>query len=65
MCGQDTFELYLTKPKQDKENYIIKNNIEYIISSGPPHSMHLIALGLKNKFTSLKWVADLETLGQT
>ena len=40
------------------ENYIIKNNIEYIISSGPPHSMHLIALGLKNKFTSLKWVAD-------
>ena len=40
------------------ENYIFKNNIEYIISSGPPHSMHLIALGLKNKFTSLKWVAD-------
>jgi glycosyltransferase involved in cell wall biosynthesis len=40
------------------KNYIIKNNIEYIISSGPPHSMHLIALGLKNKFTSLKWVAD-------
>ena len=40
------------------ENYIIKNNIEYIISSGPPHSMHLIALGLKNKFTSLKWIAD-------
>ena len=39
-------------------NYIIKNNIEYIISSGPPHSMHLIALGLKNKFTSLKWIAD-------
>lgn len=40
------------------KNYIIKNNIEYIISSGPPHSMHLIGLGLKNKFTSLKWVAD-------
>ena len=34
------------------KNYIIKNNIEFIISSGPPHSMHLIALGLKNKFTS-------------
>jgi len=40
------------------KNYIIKNNIEYMISSGPPHSMHLIALGLKTKFTSLKWVAD-------
>ena len=27
--------------------YINKNNIEYKVSTGPPHSMHLIALGLK------------------
>lgn len=40
------------------EEYIQKNNIEYVISSGPPHSMHLIALGLKQKFPKLKWVAD-------
>lgn len=39
-------------------NYIQKNKIEYIISSGPPHSMHLIALGLKKKFPDLRWVAD-------
>ncbi len=38
--------------------YILKNNIQYIISSGPPHSMHLIALQLKNKSQHLKWIAD-------
>lgn len=39
-------------------DYIQKNKISYVISSGPPHSMHLIALGLKKKFPELKWVAD-------
>ncbi|PBQ34932.1 glycosyl transferase family 1 [Sphingobacteriaceae bacterium] len=39
-------------------DYIQKNNIDYVISSGPPHSMHLIALGLKKKFPKLKWLAD-------
>lgn len=39
-------------------DYIVKNDIRYVISSGPPHSMHLIALGLKKKFNLLKWVAD-------
>ncbi len=39
-------------------NYIQENNIKYVISSGPPHSMHLIALGLKQNFTNIKWIAD-------
>lgn len=39
-------------------DYIKKNNIQYVISSGPPHSMHLIALGLKKNNPTLKWVAD-------
>ncbi len=39
-------------------NFIKTHNIEYVISSGPPHSMHLIALGLKNIFPKLKWLAD-------
>ncbi len=39
-------------------NYINENKIDYVISTGPPHSMHLIALGLKQKFPNLKWVAD-------
>jgi glycosyltransferase involved in cell wall biosynthesis len=39
-------------------DYIQKNKIRHIISSGPPHSMHMIALGLKRKFPDLKWIAD-------
>lgn len=39
-------------------DYISKHNIDAIISSGPPHSMHLIAKGLKKKFPQIKWVAD-------
>ncbi|MEO6304997.1 MAG: glycosyltransferase [Bacteroidia bacterium] len=39
-------------------DYIQKNKIDLVISSGPPHSMHLIALGLKQNNNNLKWVAD-------
>ena len=39
------------------EKYIIENKIETIITSGPPHSLHLIGLGLKNKL-DVKWFAD-------
>lgn len=38
--------------------YIKSNPIDAIISTGPPHSMHLIALGLKKKHTSIKWISD-------
>lgn len=37
--------------------YITKHRIEKIITTGPPHSMHLIGLGLKRKL-SLSWYAD-------
>ncbi len=37
--------------------YIQKNKIDAVISTGPPHSMHLIALGLKQKF-NIPWIAD-------
>jgi glycosyltransferase involved in cell wall biosynthesis len=39
-------------------NYLIENKIDAIISSGPPHSMHLIAKSLKQKHPHIKWVAD-------
>ncbi len=32
--------------------------IDTIISTGPPHSMHLIGLGLKKHFPKINWVAD-------
>ena len=31
------------------ENYISENNIETIVTTGPPHSLHLIGLELKRK----------------
>ncbi len=40
------------------ERYIAENSIEYLISTGPPHSLHLIALKLKQTRPQLKWVAD-------
>ncbi len=37
--------------------YIHDNDIEAIITTGPPHSMHLIGLNLKKR-TGIKWLAD-------
>ena len=37
--------------------YLKKNDIDVIITTGPPHSLHLIGLKLKAK-TGLRWVAD-------
>lgn len=38
-------------------NYIRENEIETVITTGPPHSLHLIGLGLKEKL-NIKWIAD-------
>ncbi|MHB9143469.1 MAG: glycosyltransferase, partial [Paludibacter sp.] len=38
--------------------YLKENPVDAIITTGPPHSMHLIGLGLKNNFPSLPWIAD-------
>lgn len=37
--------------------YLNDHPVDAIVSSGPPHSMHLIALGLKKKL-NVKWIAD-------
>jgi glycosyltransferase involved in cell wall biosynthesis len=39
------------------EKYIIDNKIDVIITSGPPHSLHLIGMELKQKL-KLTWFAD-------
>lgn len=39
------------------KDYIEKNQIETIITTGPPHSLHLIGLQLKKKI-NIKWIAD-------
>lgn len=38
-------------------DYIQKENIQTIITTGPPHSLHLIGLELKEKL-GVKWLAD-------
>lgn len=37
--------------------YLKENPVDAIVSTGPPHSMHLIALELKRKL-NVKWIAD-------
>lgn len=39
------------------KKYITENGIDTIITSGPPHSLHLIGLGLK-KSLGLCWITD-------
>lgn len=41
-------------------SYIEKNHIDTIITTGPPHSLHLIGLQLKAKITreTFRWIAD-------
>jgi hypothetical protein len=39
-------------------DYLQKHPVDAIITTGPPHSMHLIGLGLKKQFPTLPWVAD-------
>jgi len=38
--------------------YLKEHNIKTIVTTGPPHSMHLIGYGLKKKDPSLRWIAD-------
>lgn len=40
------------------EKYLTENKIDVVVTSGPPHSMHLIGLNLKKKLPNLKWIAD-------
>ncbi|PQJ32936.1 glycosyl transferase family 1 [Nonlabens arenilitoris] len=38
--------------------YLLEHKNPTIITTGPPHSIHLIGLELKNKYTGFKWLAD-------
>ncbi len=40
------------------KKYIKDHQIDAIVSNGPPHSMHRIALGLKKAYPAIPWVAD-------
>lgn len=40
------------------KKYLTENHIETIVTTGPPHSLHLIGLGLKKELPNLQWMAD-------
>jgi glycosyltransferase involved in cell wall biosynthesis len=51
--------IFWVKPASTFIGDIIKSNqIDTIITTGPPHSIHLIGLRLKKKNPELKWIAD-------
>lgn len=39
-------------------SFLQKESIDLVVTTGPPHSIHLIGLGLKEKNPRLKWVSD-------
>jgi glycosyltransferase involved in cell wall biosynthesis len=39
-------------------DFLVERKITTIITTGPPHSMHLIGLSLKKKNPALHWIAD-------
>ncbi|MEO8068055.1 MAG: glycosyl transferase family 1 [Flavobacteriales bacterium] len=39
-------------------DYLRDHPVDAVVSTGPPHSMHLIAMGLKKQLPSLRWIAD-------
>lgn len=53
----DARVLWVKPSIQFLEKYILENQIDTIITTGPPHSLHLIGLGLKEKL-ALNWIAD-------
>lgn len=40
------------------KKYLKENRFDAFVTTGPPHSVHLIGLELKKEFPDLKWMAD-------
>lgn len=53
----DARMLWIKPSVRTLKAYIKNNQVDIIISTGPPHSTHLIALGLKRKL-KIPWIAD-------
>ena len=40
------------------KKYLKENHFDAFVTTGPPHSLHLIGLELKKEFPNFKWIAD-------
>ncbi len=54
----DARKLWVRPSVKFLKRYIVQHDIKTIITTGPPHSTHLIGLGLKLWRADLSWVAD-------
>ncbi len=51
--------VFWVKPSvQFLRKYLEEQRFDALVTTGPPHSMHLIGLELKKYFPTLKWIAD-------
>jgi len=51
--------VFWVRPSVKKlKKYLAEHPVEVLVTTGPPHSMHLIGLQLKKDFPDLRWVAD-------
>ncbi len=53
----DARKFWIKPSVKHLSNYLKNNKVDAIITTGPPHSLHLIGLKLKQN-TGLKWIAD-------
>lgn len=54
----DARSLWIQPSYKFLKEYLEQNPQDVIISTGPPHSMHLIGLKLKQEFPKIQWIAD-------
>lgn len=53
----DARMFWIHPSSQFLKGYLKKNPVDIIITSGPPHSLHLVGLNLKKKL-NIPWIAD-------
>lgn len=53
----DARKFWIKPSVQKLKSYLKENPVETVITTGPPHSVHLIGLALK-KALGVKWIAD-------
>ncbi len=57
----DARKFWIKPSVQFLTEYLSNNKIDVVITTGPPHSLHLIGLQLKQKL-AIKWIADFRDL---
>ena len=54
----DARKFWVNPSAEYLKDFLQKENIGTIVTSGPPHSLHLIGLKLKKQLPNIKWLAD-------